>query len=87
MRNLGFVLVCVTLVFLAVIYVKRASGLHLRIISEIAALYIIQVIVVVVLPLPQTIPGFIMIPISLADTVLVLAVLHLLDNLRNTSGE
>jgi uncharacterized membrane protein YjjP (DUF1212 family) len=87
MRNLGFVLICITGVFLTVIYVNRSSALRWRFIAELISLYIIHIIVVLLLPLPQKIPGFIMIPISMADLVLVLSVLHFLKNVGKESAQ
>jgi hypothetical protein len=86
-ENLGFVLFCVTGVFLAVIYVNRACALRWRFGAELLPIYIIHIVVILNLPLPKKIPGFIMIPISFADLVIVLGLLHLLEQLGKTSLE
>jgi hypothetical protein len=84
-QSLGLILSCVTGVFLTVVYVKRSSALRWKFIARMSVLYIIHVIIVLNLPIPDKIPGFIMIPLSFADLVAVLALLHFLDNLEKDS--
>ena len=85
-ENVGYVVACVTVVFLAVIYVKRASALKPRFVLEVGSLYLIHIVVISLLPLPPSIPSYVMIPASLADGVVVLAILHLLNDAGWASG-
>lgn len=81
-QSLGLVLLCVTGVFLTVIYVKRSSALRLKFIASTAVLYIIHITIILNLKIPNKIPGFVMIPISFADLIFVLSLIHFLEKLE-----
>jgi hypothetical protein len=77
-QSRGFVVFCVTGVFLSVIYARRRE-LRLRLLIAIAALYAVQLAIALFIPLPERIAGAAMIPITIADAVLMLWLLHLID--------
>ena len=85
--NLGLVFVCITGVFLAAIYVKRSSAFRWRFAAEVLSLYLLHVFVILVIPLPKEIPGFVMIGISFLDAFLVIILLEFFEKLEKSPKE
>ena len=75
----GFLIVSITIVFCAVAYVRRAA-LRLAVFSMVLAiLYIVQIVVAAVVPIPSRYPGFVMVPLAFLDLVIVLGVMSLVE--------
>lgn len=85
-ENIGLVVLSISAVFIGTIYVYR-GGYTFRILAEIFILYVIHIIVVLNLHLPAKIPGFIMIPIAIADGVFVLLILYFLEKIGKKTAE
>ena len=85
-QNLGFVLFCITFVFAGVVYGYGRLALRWKFAVELAILYFIHIAVILNLHLPDSIPGFVMVPISVADLVVVLLTLALLDRIGKRSA-
>lgn len=85
-ENIGFILLCISGIFLTVIYVNRSS-LNVKFFAEVFVLYTIHVVFIFLTPIPDKIPGAAMIPISLADLLLVIWVLRLLGNFKDTTAD
>jgi hypothetical protein len=75
----GFVVVCVVGVFATIIYVLRKSTLGARLLLPMAVLFAVELSTALLAPLPSKIPGFIMVPISIGDCVLLIWILSLFD--------
>lgn len=75
----GFVVFCVAGVFATIIYVLRKRVFRARLLLPVTALFAIELSTALLVPLPSKIPGFIMIPISISDLVLLLWILSRFD--------
>lgn len=67
----GFLVFCVTMAFAGVIYVRGSTSKTPAFISIMICLYIIHIISFIYVPIPEHLPGFIMISISVADSLLI----------------
>ena len=72
----GFIIVCISVVFIATIYVNTENIRAPVFVSGLALLFIAQVAGVFFLKIPEPFPGFIMLPAALVDLLLVLAIMN-----------
>jgi hypothetical protein len=79
LENIGYVVTCITGVFLMAIYVNRSSMLNSIFVAVTLVLYVIHIVLILELPIPSNIPSYIMIPIALVDGVIVLSILHFIE--------
>jgi hypothetical protein len=78
-ENRAFVVVTVVMVFATIICVLRKHVLRTRLLLPLTALFVIELSTAFLLPLPSKVPGFVMVPISLGDYVLLVWILSLFD--------
>lgn len=72
----GFITVCICVVFIATVYVNTENIRSPVFVSLLALLFIAQVAGVFFLKIPESFPGFIILPAALVDLLLVLAVMN-----------
>ena len=83
----GLVVVDISVVFVATVYVNAENIRSLVFASVLAFLFAAQVTAAFFLTLPERFPGSIMLPIAFVDLLLVLAVMNLVAKLeRSRSG-
>ena len=75
----GFIIVCISVVFIATIYVNTENIRAPVFVSGLALLFIAQVAGVFFLKIPEPFPGFIMLPAAFVDLLLVLAVMKCVE--------
>ena len=72
----GFIIVCISAVFIGTVYVNTENIRSPVFVFLLALLFIAQVAGVFFLKIPESFPGFIMLPAALVDLLLVLAVMN-----------
>ena len=78
----GLATACVVGVFVVVVYVKRKIISNVWFLVVISILFAIHLFLVLSLPFPSSnFPGIIALPISIVDLLLILALVHLVENL------
>jgi energy-converting hydrogenase Eha subunit C len=71
----GFIIVCISGVFIAAAYVNSRNIRSFVFVSMLSMLFIAQVAAVFFLKIPAYFPGFIMLPASIVNLLIVLAVM------------
>lgn len=72
----GFIIVCISVVFIAAVYVNTENIRSPVFVSLLALLFIAQVAGVLFMKIPERFPGFVMLPAAIVDLLLVLAVMN-----------
>lgn len=68
----GMVVVCLTLVFCAVIYARNDIIFRRKIIATLALIYVFQLVVALVIYIPSRFSGIVAMPFALLDLILIL---------------
>jgi uncharacterized membrane protein YhdT len=79
----GFVVFCVSGVAYAAAYVQRKKRNRMQLWLLIAIIYLVELPLALLVPLPSRVPGSAMLPVSFANLFLVLGAVSLFQRLRN----
>lgn len=79
-ENRGFIVYCITGVFCSLFYACRNLAKRVRFIALIVSLYIVHLLIILLIPLPEKIPGAIMIAVSIVDLIVVDSIIGALES-------
>jgi hypothetical protein len=83
-ENRGFIVFCVTGAFFGVAYVRFDIINNIYFISTMIVLYIIQCTIAMMVDWPYNFPGFLMIPIAIADAFFILYAILFVERFCNS---